>query len=63
VPPAAYLGRTLRYLDLQTRFQLTPIALTRGERVVVNPTRDEVLRAGDELILVGRDEGFVRFGA
>ena len=61
-PPPAYLGRTLRDLDLQGRFQLTPIALGRGERVIVNPTRDEVLRAGDELVLVGHDEGFVRFG-
>jgi len=61
-PPASYIGRTLRDLDLQTRFNLTPIALRRGERVVVNPTRDEVLQPGDELVLVGRDEGFVRFG-
>jgi trk system potassium uptake protein TrkA len=62
LPPPAYLGRTLRDIDLQGRFQLTPIALSRGEKVVVNPSRDEVLRAGDELVLVGRDEGFVRFG-
>lgn len=62
VPPPAYVGKSLRELDLQTNFRLTPIALSRGEKVVVNPPRDEVLRAGDELILVGRDEGFVRFG-
>lgn len=62
VPPASYLDRALRDLDLVGRFQLTPIALTRGSRVIVNPPRDEVLRQGDELVLVGRDEGFVRFG-
>jgi trk system potassium uptake protein TrkA len=63
LPPGTYVGRTLRDLDLQGRFHLTPIALRRGEKVVVNPTRDEVLRAGDELVLVGRDEGFIRFGS
>jgi trk system potassium uptake protein TrkA len=62
VPPAAYIGRSLRELDLQARYQLTPIALRRGERVIVNPARDEVLRTGDELVLVGRDEGLARFG-
>jgi trk system potassium uptake protein TrkA len=62
VPPAAYIGRSLRELDLQARYQVTPIALRRGERVIVNPARDEVLRTGDELVLVGRDEGLVRFG-
>ena len=63
VPPPAYLGKAFRELDLPGRFQLTPIALRRAESVVVNPTRDEVLRAGDELVLIGRDEGFVRFGS
>jgi trk system potassium uptake protein TrkA len=62
VPPPAYQGRSLRDLDLQGRLSLTPIALRRGDKVVVNPTRDEVLRPGDELVLVGRDEGFVRLG-
>jgi trk system potassium uptake protein len=63
VPPPAFVGRALKELDLVGRLQLTPIALRRSDRVVVNPSRDEVIRQGDELILVGRDEGFVRLGS
>ena len=60
VPPPSFIGRALRELDLPGRLQLTPIALRRADRVIVNPPRDEVVRAGDELVLVGRDEGFAR---
>ena len=60
--PPAFVGRARRELDLPGRLQLTPIALRRGDRVIVNPPRDEVVRAGDELVLVGRDEGFARLG-
>jgi trk system potassium uptake protein TrkA len=63
VPPAAFVGRALRELDLQGRLQLTPIALRRADRVIVNPPRDEIIRDGDELVLVGRDEGFARLGS
>jgi trk system potassium uptake protein TrkA len=62
-PPAGYLGKTLRELDLQNRFSLTPIAVRRGANVIVNPHRDERVAPGDELILVGLDEGLERFGA
>ena len=63
VPPAAFVGRALRELDLQGRLQLTPIALRRADRVIVNPPRDEIIRDGDELVLVGRDDGFARLGS
>lgn len=59
-PPESYLGRTLRELDLANRYRLTPIALRRGDEVTVNPQRDERIAAGDELILIGLDEGLER---
>lgn len=55
-PPASFVGRTLRDLDLPLRSGLTPIALRRGGEVAVNPHRDEVVRETDELILIGRDD-------
>jgi len=54
-PPASFVGRTLRDLDLPTRSGLTPIALRRGTEVMINPHRDEIVRETDELILIGRD--------
>ena len=53
-------GRALRDLDLPIRLQLTPVALRRGDGVTINPAPDEVIRATDELILIGRDD---RLGA
>lgn len=55
-PPRSMLGRTLGDLDLKGRFGLTPIGLRRGDRVIVNPAREERLAEGDELILIGRDD-------
>jgi trk system potassium uptake protein TrkA len=56
-PPPAFEGKSLSELNLPNRLSLTPIALRRGQKVTVNPHRDERLREGDELVLIGRDEG------
>lgn len=54
-PPAAWVGRTLRDLDIAGRFGVTPIALRRVADVTVNPHRDMQLGTGDELVLIGAD--------
>jgi trk system potassium uptake protein TrkA len=59
-PPEAWVGRAFRELDLGARLSLTPIALRRGDNVTVNPHRDEVIAATDELILIGRDDKLER---
>jgi trk system potassium uptake protein TrkA len=59
-PPASFVGKTLRELDLSGRLSLTPIALRRGDSVTVNPHRDERIDAHDELILIGRDDRLER---
>jgi trk system potassium uptake protein TrkA len=55
-PPAAFVGRSLRELDLPVRLQVSPIVLRRGSDVTFNPHRDVVLAADDELILMGSDD-------
>lgn len=61
-PPTAFVGRTFRELDLAERLRLTPIALRRGDEVTVNPHRDDTIRAGDELILIGLDDRLEALG-
>ncbi len=60
-PPAGWVGRSLKELDLGT-LQISPVALRRGKEVTVNPSRDVVLAEKDELILLGRDEQLERIG-
>ena len=58
--PADFVGRTLGEIDLGRRFQLTPVALRRGDRLTVQPSDDERVEPGDVFILVGSDEGLAR---
>ena len=59
-PPASFVGKTLRELDIPGRMSLTPIALRRGSKVTVNPHQDERITETDELILMGLDEKLER---
>jgi trk system potassium uptake protein len=61
-PPKAFVGKTLKELDLTNRFRLTPIALRRGNDVTVNPHRDDTVEASDELILIGQDARLEELG-
>ena len=61
-PPASFVGRSFRDLDLANRLRLTPIALRRGDEVTVNPHRDDTIMATDELILIGMDDRLEALG-
>jgi trk system potassium uptake protein TrkA len=49
-------GKTLAELDLRERYGVTPLFLRRGDRVIMNPHREERVQVGDELTIAGRDE-------
>jgi len=51
-PPEVWVGRQLHDVGPE----LTPIALRRGDEVMVNPSRDERIQEGDVVILIGRDD-------
>lgn len=59
-PPASFHGRTFSEVDLGGRYKLTPIAVRRGDKVTVNPHRDDRILPGDEIILIGLDEALER---
>jgi trk system potassium uptake protein TrkA len=61
-PTNASGGRTIGELDLPRRLELSPIGLRRGDKVTVNPHRDERIGEGDQLILIGRDTGLEQLG-
>jgi trk system potassium uptake protein TrkA len=60
--PDAFVGQTLKQLELRPRYGLTLIAIKRQDgatgRVVTNisPTADEMIRRGDVLALLGAND-------
>ncbi len=56
VVPLVLAGKELGQLDLKGAFGLTTLILRRGEELIVNPSRSEVVNRGDVLVLAGRDE-------
>jgi CPA2 family monovalent cation:H+ antiporter-2 len=55
-PGAPAVGKTLKQLNLRGLTGATVIAVDRGEANVLFPTGDDVLRAGDALVLTGTDD-------
>jgi CPA2 family monovalent cation:H+ antiporter-2 len=55
-PAARCVGSTLKGLELRGTTGATVLAIKRGPDQVVLPTADEVLRAGDTLVLTGTRE-------
>ena len=56
VAPLAFQGKELGQLDLKGKFGLTTLILRRGNELVLNPSRSEVIGRGDVLVVTGRDE-------
>jgi trk system potassium uptake protein TrkA len=52
--PPAMLGRSLAQLDLRRSLGLMVVAI-KGGRNLALPTPDEVLQAGDQLVVIGND--------
>ncbi len=49
----SWQGQTLIQLDLRAKYNISIIVIKRADDVIVNPSADEKLQAGDRLIVIG----------
>jgi TrkA domain protein len=49
-------GRSIAELEIRTRTRMTVAAVVRGSESIVAPEPHEVLQAGDQLVVIGRQE-------
>jgi trk system potassium uptake protein TrkA len=61
--PEGWVGKRLRELDLPATCGVTVVALSREGSVSLYPDLSELLQAGDQLIVAGRDEDLERLPA
>ncbi len=59
LPPQRLHNKTLKDLDLRKKYDITVLAIKRGERFIVNPSGDEVVLPNDILVVLGNRERIV----
>ncbi len=55
-----FSGRSLREIDLRARTGASVIGIERNGRMLMNPTADAILEAGDGVVLLGDEEHIAR---
>jgi len=58
-----WIGKSLKELDLRTKYGINVIAIKRGDAINVTPRAEDVLTKGDVLIVVGAAEDINRLEA
>jgi TrkA domain protein len=60
-PNSPGAGKTIAELEIRARTRMTVAAILRGHVPIVAPEPSEVLRAGDQLVIIGRPEDLPAF--
>lgn len=55
--PAALVGKTLQQANLRARYRVNVVAIKRGEQINVAPGGEDLVEAGDILVVIGDTEG------
>mgnify|MGYP001121579893 CR=1 FL=1 len=61
--PEKFAGKSLAELQLRKKFGISILVIKRGDEVIVSPYGDNVLEAGDVLIVLGARESIERLEA
>jgi trk system potassium uptake protein len=59
--PSAYIGRTLRDLNIRQKIPVTVVAIKRGQDVTISPAPETVLDHDDILVVIGPNSQVTRF--
>ena len=54
--PDAWEGKSLRQLNIRAKYGVSVIAFRRAGRLVVAPHPDDLIQAGDMLVLLGQSD-------
>lgn len=54
-------NKTIKKLDLRSKYGCTIIGIQREEDFIISPLLDEVIHEGDTLVIVGKNEEIKRF--
>lgn len=58
---SSLIDKDLLSLDLRNRFDISVVAIRRGNDVIVNPKASETLRESDLLVVIGSNQSVTRF--
>jgi len=63
VVPEKFDGKTLKELDLRSRFGVNVLLIRRDSELIISPTGETTLRCGDILVVVGENKQLSRLEA
>ncbi len=56
VAPSKWIGKTIGQLDLRANYGITVMTVKQGININISPEADDVLKAGDILVVIGKNE-------
>jgi len=62
VAPADFVGKTLQESAMRREYGVTVLAIRRGPDVIISPGAAQVIREGDVLVAVGRNDKLKKLG-
>lgn len=56
VAPESWVGKTLMGLNVRRNFGVSVIAVRRGDKFMASPAAEFIIKTGDTMVLLGKDE-------